>query len=194
MAVRALPKRQRLIATGYGAAAAVALRVVITIVAARLLSIEFLKMLGGALIIWIAVKVLSEAGSEQEETPARGTLLQAIWLIVVADITMSIDNILAVAGAARGNVMLIIFGLCVSIPFVVFSSNLIAMLMDRYPIVIYLGSIILGRVGAEMLMTDPIVTRTLRPSPSMIWLAEGISIAGVLIVGKLLCRKSPAAI
>jgi YjbE family integral membrane protein len=193
MAVRALPPRQRLIATGYGAAAAVALRVVITIIAARLLNIEFLKMLGGALIVWIAVKVLADSESPPDAKPARGTLLQAIWLIVVADITMSIDNVLAVAGAARGNIALIIFGLCVSIPFVVFSSNLIAMLMDRYPIIICLGAIILGRVGAEMLMTDPFISRTLQPSTSAIRIAEAIAIAGILVAGKLLGKKSAVA-
>src|ERR1019366_1757439 len=133
MAVRALPQRQRRLAITFGAAAAVVLRVVITIAAARLLGIEFIKLLGGAFIIWIAVKVLADASSEPVAEPPRGHLVKAIWVIVVADITMSIDNVLAVAGAARGNFPLIIFGLCVSIPFVVFSSNLIATLMDRYP-------------------------------------------------------------
>ena len=138
MAVRSLPKPQRRLAITFGAAAAVALRVVITIAAARLLGIEFIKLPGGAFIIWIAVKVLSDASSEPAAEPPRGQLLKAIWFIVVADITMSLDNVLAVAGAARGNVPLIVFGLCVSIPFVVFSSNLIATLMDRYPVVVYL--------------------------------------------------------
>lgn len=190
MAVRALPPRQRLVATGYGAAAAVVLRVAITIVAARLLNIEFLKLVGGALVVWIAVKVLADCDSPPGAAPARGTLLQAIWLIVVADITMSIDNVLAVAGAARGNTWLIVFGLCVSIPFVVFSSNLIAMLMDRYPVIIYLGAIILGRVGAEMVMTDPFVSRVVHPSSLLVWLIEACTIVGILIAGKLLARKA----
>jgi YjbE family integral membrane protein len=189
MAVRALPPRQRLIATGYGAAAAVVLRCLITIVAARLLNIEFLKMTGGALVVWIAVKVLSDCECPPEAAPARGTLLQAIWLIVVADITMSIDNVLAVAGAARSSIPLIIFGLCVSIPFVVFSSQLIAMLMDRYPIIIYLGAVILGRVGAEMVMTDPFIARSLHPTAFAIRVTEACTIAGILAAGRLLGRR-----
>ena len=189
MAVRALPPRQRRIAIGFGAAAAVLLRVAITIVAARLLSIEFLKMLGGALVVWIAVKVLTDANSPQLEEPTQGHLLRAIWMVVFADITMSIDNILAVAGAARGNSALIVFGLCVSIPFLVFASNLIATLMDRYSAIVYLGVAILGKVGAEMIMTDPFMARTLRPSQVSIWMAESVAIAGIFAAGKYAGRK-----
>src|ERR1700722_1662972 len=152
MAVRALPQRQRKLAITFGAGAAVALRVVITIAAARLLGIQFIKLLGGAFIIWIAVKVLADAASEPTAEPPGSQLLKAIWFIVVADITMSIDNVLAVAGAARGSVPLIVFGLCVSIPFVVFSSNLIATLMDRHPIIVYLVGVILRYVVAAMMM------------------------------------------
>ena len=189
MAVRALPSRQRRIATACGAAAAVVLRIAVTIVASRLLSIEFLKMLGGAFVIWIAVKVLADSDSAPDGAPPRASLLQAIWLVVFADITMSIDNILAVAGAARGSTALIVFGLCVSIPFVVFASNLIAMLMDRYTIIVYLGVAILGQVGGEMMMTDPWVKRTLDPSPWLMWAFEGLAIIVILVAGKWLCRR-----
>jgi YjbE family integral membrane protein len=189
MAVRALPQRQRRIAITCGAAAAVLLRIVVTIVAARLLTIEFLKMAGGALVIWIAVKVLADADSPPDETFARGSLLKAIWLIVFADITMSIDNVLAVAGAAKGDPALIVFGLCVSIPFVVFGSNLIATLMDRYSIIVYLGVAILGKVGSEMMLTDPFIARTLQPSEAWIWAGEGLAIVAVLTIGKYLGKK-----
>ena len=189
MAVRALPPRQRRVAIAWGAAAAVVLRIAITIVAARLLSIEFLQLLGGALVLWIAVKVLADADSPPDAEPARGSLLKAIWLIVFADITMSIDNILAVAGAAHNSIPLIVFGLCVSIPFVVFASNLIATLMDRYSIIVYLGVAILGYVGAEMMMTDHFISRTLQPSQSLIWLAEAVAIVAILAAGKLFGRR-----
>jgi len=189
MAVRALPERQRRIAVACGAGAAVALRIAITIVAARLLNIEFLKMLGGALVIWIAVKVLTDANSRPSEIPARGHLLQAIWLIVFADVTMSIDNVIAVAGAAHGSAALIVFGLCVSIPLVMFSSNLIGTLMDRYPAIVYLGAAIIGWVGSGMILSDPFVVRTVHPSESMSWVAEGVVIAGILALGKYLCGK-----
>jgi predicted tellurium resistance membrane protein TerC len=106
---------------------------------------------------------------------------------------MSLDNVLAVAGAARGNVPLIIFGLCVSIPFVVFSSNLIATLMDRYPAVVYLGAAVLGKVGAEMMLTDPFILRTMHPPAGFTYIAEGLAIAGVLAAGRFWCeRKRPA--
>src|SRR5579863_8255553 len=193
MAVRALPQRQRRLASIFGAAAAVGLRVVLTILAARLLGIEFIKLLGGAFIIWLAVKVLGDASAEPAASPPRGQLLKAIWFIVVADITMSTDNVLAVAGAARGDVPLIVFGLCVSIPFVVFSSNLIATLMDRYPTVVYLGAAVLGKVGAEMMLTDPFVARAMHPPAGLIYVGEGLAIAGVLAAGRFLCERKRKA-
>lgn len=193
MAVRALPQRQRRLAIAFGAGAAVLLRVVLTIAAARLLGIEFIKLLGGAFIIWIAVKVLADASSEPGAAPPRGQLLRAIWFIVVADITMSLDNVLAVAGAARGNVPLIIFGLCVSIPFVVFSSNLIATLMNRYPAVVYLGSAILGKVGAEMMLTDPFIVRTMEPPAVVIYGTEALAIAAILAAGRFLSERERKA-
>lgn len=194
MAVRALPQNQRRIAVACGAAAAVTLRIAITIVAVQLLNIEFLKLAGGALVVWIAVKVLSDARSHRDNVPARGRLLQAIWLIVVADITMSIDNVLAVAGAAHGSVPLIIFGLGVSIPLVVFSSQLIAALMDRYAAIVYVGAALLGRVGGEMIMTDPFIVRTLHPSQSVSLVAEIAAIAGIFIVGKFVPKTRPGAL
>jgi len=190
MAVRVLPRRQRRIAIIFGAAAAVAIRIVITIAAARLLGVEFIKLLGGAFVVWIAVKVLADASSPPAAVPAHGRFLKAIWFIAFADITMSIDNILAVAGAARGSVPLIVFGLCVSIPFVVFSSNLIAVLMDRYPAIVYLGAAILGKVGGEMMITDPFVMQTLHPSVPLTYVAEGVAVAGILIAGRVLSERS----
>jgi len=192
MAVRALPQSQRRLATTCGAAAAVILRIALTILAARLLGMELLKMLGGALIVWIAVKVLADSESQHQPVPARSRLLQAIWMIVFADITMSIDNVLAVAGAARGNAALIVFGLALSIPFVVFASNLTAALMDRFPVIVYLGSAILGKVGVELFLGDPFITRTLHPSQSLIWTAEAFTIAVIVMAGRLIAARRPA--
>jgi YjbE family integral membrane protein len=190
MAVRVLPERQRRIAITFGAVTAVAIRGAITIVAAKLLGVEFIKLVGGIFVIWIAVRVLADASSPPAKVPARGHFLKAIWFIAFADITMSIDNVLAVAGAARGNVPLIIFGLCVSIPFVVFSSNLIAVLMDRYPVILYLGAAVLGKVGGEMVATDPYVMRMLHPSVMLTYATEGLAIAGILIAGRFLSARS----
>jgi YjbE family integral membrane protein len=133
MAVRTLPRRQRRTGIIFGAASAVLLRVILTIAATELLGMQGIKLVGGALVIWIAVKVLTDAAAPGAETAAPGHFLRAIWFIVVADITMSADNVLAVAGASRGSVPLIILGLGLSIPFVMFSSNLLVLLMDAIP-------------------------------------------------------------
>lgn len=189
MAVRALPKAQRKIAISCGAFAAVALRIGITIVAAQLLNVEFLKMIGGLLVIWIAIRVIADTHKHQRGAEGNASLLKAIWLIVFADITMSVDNVIAIAGAARGSVGLIIFGLGVSIPLVVFSSSLIAALMDRFPVIVYLGAAILGHVGGEMIMTDPFVVRTLHSTWPLTYAVEAAAIVLILLGGRLLSRK-----
>ena len=198
MAVRALPPRQRRVATACGAAGAVLLRVILTCVAARLLAIEFIKLLGGLLVVWIAVKVLADASSAAPGQAAPRRFLRAIWFIVFADLTMSTDNILAVAGASRGHMGLIVFGLCLSIPLVVLSSNLLAVLMDRYPLTVYLGAAILGKVGGEMMVTDPLVARVLQPSPAVCYTVEALLVLGIVVAGKLvsdaLRRAKPAVV
>jgi YjbE family integral membrane protein len=187
MAVRSLPRRQRQWGIILGAGAAVVLRVALTFFVAQLLGIPFLKLAGGALIAWIAVKLFVEGTPEQADKEAKN-LLQAMWLIVVADITMSLDNVLAVAGASHGNLFLLIFGLALSIPLVVFTSNLLSMLMDRYPIIIYIGAAVLGRVAGEMIFTDPAVEGWLNPSPWFRYAMEAVFAVGVILVGKLWLR------
>jgi len=187
MAVRSLPRRERRIGSAGGAAVAVILRVALTFLTTRLLTIEYVKMVGGLFILWIALKVLVDASEPPDSAPAPKRFYQAIWYIVVADLTMSIDNILAIAATSEGHLGLIIFGLGVSIPFVVFSSNLLADLMNRYPILIYLGAAILGKVGGAMILTDPLVVRMLHPSDTWLYITEGILAVGVVIAGRLIC-------
>ncbi|MDI6855035.1 MAG: TerC family protein [Deltaproteobacteria bacterium] len=195
MAVRSLPRRQRQWGIILGAGAAVLLRVVLTFFVSQLLVISFVKLAGGVLIAWIAVKLFIEGAPEQTDKEAK-TLLQAMWLIVVADITMSTDNVLAVAGASHGNIFLLLFGLALSIPFVVFTSNLLSMLMDRYPVIIYIGAAVLGRVSAEMIFSDPWVAAWLALPKWFTYSMEAVFAIGVIVVGKLwirfLFRKSPA--
>lgn len=190
MAVRTLPPRQRRAGIIFGAASAVLLRVIITIAATELLGVPGIKLVGGALVIWIAVKVLSDAASPPPEAAAPGHFLRAIWFITVADITMSADNVLAVAGASRGSALLIAIGLGLSIPFVMFSSNLLVLLMDRYPWTMYLGAAILGKVGGEMMIGDPFVLKTLHPSQAMFYAAELVAMAGILLAGRILTEAS----
>jgi YjbE family integral membrane protein len=188
MAVRPLSGRERRIGILFGAGGAVLLRIVITILAAEILTIEFIKLAGGLFVTWIGVKVIRDAAEPRPESAAPRSFLQAIWFIVVADITMSTDNVLAIAGASRGSIPLIIFGLGLSIPFVVISSNLIAVLLDRYPWTVWLGAVILGRVGGEMMATDPWVERMLHPSQVAVYAVEIVAIAVIIAGGRFLRR------
>jgi len=163
MAVRNLPAKQRLWGIALGAGAAVVVRVIATFLVAQLLNIQFIKLVGGAVIIWIAVKLLSEGADEECEDKECGSIWQAVWIIIVADMSMGIDNMLAVGAASHGNLFLLLFGLVLSIPFVVFMSNILAMLMNKYPIILWLGAGILGKVGGEMMITDPWVHGLLNP-------------------------------
>lgn len=158
LAVRNLPPKQKRMGILIGAGAAVALRAVLTMVTTHLLTTPYLKLAGGVLILWIAFKLLrqNDAHAEGESGGATG-IWQAVWMILVADITMSLDNVLAVGGAAGGNNALILFGLALSIPLVVFGSNLISKLMVRFPIIVFFGAAILGKVAGDMMLTDPIV-------------------------------------
>jgi YjbE family integral membrane protein len=190
LAVRSLPPRERRIGLIGGASAAVVLRVALTTVAARLLTVPYLQIAGGLLILWIALKVLTDASTPPDAALAPKRFFQAIWYIVVADLTMSTDNVLAIAGASKGNFWLIAFGLAVSIPFVVLSSNLLSKLMDRFPALIYLGAGILGRVGGEMILTDPFVVRLWHPGNVVRYAVEAALAIAVIAIGKFICEAS----
>lgn len=185
MAVRSLPPEQRKKGILIGAGAAVLLRVVLTFFVSQMLQISFLKLIGGMLILWIAVKLFMEGADEKNTEKKADNIMQAVKVIVIADITMSLDNMLAVGGASHGNMFLLLFGLGLSIPFVVLTSNLLSMLMDKYPIILYIGAAILGKVGGEMIFTDPVTVSLLNPGKAMIYSAEVVFAAGVIIVGKL---------
>lgn len=186
MAVRSLKKDQRMKGIIFGAGAAVILRVILTFFVAQLLTISFVKLVGGILILWIGFKLFVEGAPGQgEECREATSLVQAIWIIIIADVTMSTDNILAVAGAARGNLFLLLFGLGLSIPLVIFASSILSKLMDRYPVIIYIGAAILGRVGGEMIITDPYMVSLLNPPK---WLKYGVEVfftLGIVVVGVL---------
>jgi YjbE family integral membrane protein len=191
MAVQSLQGKQRTWGIVLGAGAAVMLRVVCTFFAAQMLKVALLKFIGGALIAWIAVKLLVQ-GAEEKKVGEAGNVWQAVKLIVVADIVMSIDNMLAVAGASKGNAFLLLFGLGFSIPLVVGTSALLSMLMDKYPIIIYIGAAVLGKVAGEMMITDALIQRTFQPPHYLVYVAEATFAVGVLVVGKLLLRRKIA--
>ena len=189
LAVRSLTPRERRIGITGGAAVAVLLRVGLTAIAARLLEVPYLQIAGGILILWIALKVLIDASAPPETAPAPKRFWEAIWYIVVADLTMSTDNILAVAAASHGNFWLIAFGLGLSIPFIVLSSNLLSKLMDRFPALIYVGAGILGQVAAEMILTDPVVVKLWQPTDLARYGVQAAVVAAVLVTGRMLCRR-----
>jgi YjbE family integral membrane protein len=185
LAVRSLPRKQRLRGIAFGSSLAVVLRVILTFFAARLLEIQFVKFIGGALIAWIAAKLLVEGTAEEDSYKEAKTIWQAIWVILVADLTMSLDNVLGVAAASKGNLFLLIFGLGLSIPIVVFTSNLLSRLMDRYPFLVYVGAAILGRVAGEMMITDPWIINFIQPSKFLQYNVQIFFTIGVLVAGKI---------
>ena len=189
LAVRSLPRDERRMGIAGGAAAAVILRIGLTAVAARLLTIHYLQIAGGIAVLWIAVKVVMDCSESPDATLTPKRFWQAIWYIMVADVTMSIDNILAIAGASKGDFWLIAFGLAVSIPFVVFSSDLLSRLMDRFPALIYIGAGILGRVAGDMILTDPFVVQTWHPSAALRYSVEAVLVAAVIGTGAALSRR-----
>jgi YjbE family integral membrane protein len=189
MAVRSLPQRERRLGTTCGAAAAVVLRVALTFVAAQLLELKYLQLGGGMLVLWIAVKVLRDASDPPEAAPSPKRFYTAIWYIVFADLTMSTDNILAIAGASKGSFELILFGLAVSIPFVVLSSNLLAALMDRFPWTIYLGAAVLGRIGGEMILSDRFIVSAAHPGELLRLGVESGLAVGLFVYGWVLAGR-----
>jgi YjbE family integral membrane protein len=190
MAVRSLPKEQRRKGIIYGSAAAVVLRVALTFFVAQLLKVSYIKLIGGILITWIGVKLFIEGAPEEADRKEAASLWHAVKIIVIADTTMALDNMLAVGAASHGNLFLLFFGLGLSIPFIVFTSNLLSMLMDRYPVIIYIGAAILGKVGGEMIITDPVIVRLIVPPRPINYLVEGIFAFGVIIAGKLWLERT----
>jgi YjbE family integral membrane protein len=186
LAVRALPERQRRVAMLSGAWLAVLIRIGVTFLAAKLLEVEYVQFAGGAFVVWIAVKVLRDAKSQESAAVPPGELWRAIGSIVVADLTMSTDNILAVAGASKGNIWLIVFGLALSIPLVISSSAFLASIMDRYPVTMYVGVAILGRVAGEMILGDPLVRGLLHPSEALRYGVELALMVAIVVTARLL--------
>ena len=154
LAARSLPPKQQTAAVLWGSGAAVVMRIILTIFAVALLTLPWLKLVGCLLLFWIGVKLLiPEEGSE--DINASDNLIAAIKTILIADLVMSIDNVIAVAAAAQGSLTLLILGLAISIPLVIFGSTLLLHLMERWPVIITIGGGLLGFVAGEMLVTDP---------------------------------------
>jgi YjbE family integral membrane protein len=157
LAVRELPRRTRMVGQLWGAVGAVALRLLFLAFVVSLLKTPFLKLAGGVLLIWIAFKLVRAETGVEAEVRRGASLWEAIWIIIVADVTMSLDNVLAVAAAARGDLNLLVFGIGLSLPVVVWGAGWLARLMNRCPWIVWLGGGVLGKVAGEMVLEDPVV-------------------------------------
>ncbi len=185
IAAKNLPLDKRRKAIVFGSLLAVLLRIALTVFAAQLLQLSLVKLVGGLLIIWIGVKLLVVDDPREDTERAPVTLWTAVWIIIVADVTMSLDNVLALAGASKGDPFLLLFGLILSIPLVAGASGLLANLMDRYPAIIYLGAAVLGKVGAELIMGDPLVVERFQPSTVVEYLVQACFAAGVIVAARI---------
>jgi YjbE family integral membrane protein len=199
LAVRKLPATQQWQGRLWGTVGAVGLRVVFIAIISVLLRVSLLQAAGGAILLWIAVKLLSQEGhAEAENQPVRQgtTLLEAIWIIILADVIMSLDNVLAISGAAHGDMVLVMFGVGLSIPLVVWGSGLLARLMARFWWIVDLGAAILGWVAGEMILGDPVVQGWLGGPPSLLAqraVQVGLAVL-VIVVGRAWARRRGRAV
>lgn len=194
MAVHELPKKLRVRGILIGTLGAVLLRVLFTLIASHLMEIPFLKLVGGSAVLWIAIKLLIEDEEAFEGRRKPASVWHAVWIILVADLTMSIDNVLAVAGMSHGNMVQLWLSLGLSIPLVVFASTMLSSLMDRFPIIVVLGAALLGKVGGEMIITDPGVDNWFHAADSVPvrWGFQILTTVGVLFAAWRIRRRRPA--
>jgi YjbE family integral membrane protein len=190
LAVRTLPKRQQLLGRLWGTAGAVGLRLAFIAIVSYLLRVPLLQAVGGVLLVWIAIKLVRQESGAEEHVRHGTTLLEAIWIIIVADVIMSLDNVIGVAGAAEGDMRLVIFGIGLSIPIVVWGSGILATLMNRYPWIILIAAGILGEVAGKMIAHDYLIVSRLGEVPETVEWALRLGLAGAVIVfGWLVQRR-----
>jgi len=205
LAARSLPVKQQKQAIFWGAGAAIVLRIILTLFAVALLTLPWLKLIGSLLLFWIGIKLLIPE-EDEADIKASDQLLAAIKTILVADLVMSLDNVIAVAAAAGGSVVLLILGLAISIPLVIFGATMLIKLMERFPVIITIGAGLIGWVAGEMLVTDPALAGWMSPlgiqfndgHPTLaeVKLELVMGVIGVVIVvalGKWLAARQEAA-
>jgi YjbE family integral membrane protein len=194
LACRNLPPDLRRKGIFWGVAGAIGLRVALTAFAATLLTLPGLKLVGGLALLWIGIKLIGPSEEEGHEIEGSASLSGAIRTVIIADFVMSLDNVIGVAGAAKGNFMLLVFGLLVSIPLVVVGSKLVLSALDRFPAIIVLGGALLGWIAGELIATDPLTAPHLAGLPS--WTHYAFSATGAILVvavAKWLLHRHAAA-
>ena len=194
LAARGLPAEQQKKAVAWGSGAAVVMRIVLTIVAVELLRLPALKLIGALLLFWIAVNLLLPEEESDGHGKGHSTMAAAVKTILLADLVMSLDNVIAVAAAAKGSVVLLVIGLAISIPLVVFASQLLLKLMDRFPIIITIGAALLGWVAGEMAIGDPLVKAWIDAQAGWLHLtAPAAGALGVVLLGRTIAARRLAA-
>jgi YjbE family integral membrane protein len=194
MAARTLKPEQRGKAIFWGSAAAIVMRIVLTIVAIKLLTMPFLKMVGAFLLVYIGVDLLKGEDEDDGNGKEINGMMAAIRTILIADLVMSLDNVLAVAAAAKGDLPLLVLGLLVSIPLIVFGATLLTKVMERFPIIITVGAALLGFLAGEMLLTDPAVVEYLgKMSDQVVTIAGVVGAVLVVAIGTWMQKRSASA-
>jgi len=191
LAARGLPPAHQKKAIVLGSIAAIIMRVLLTIVAVKLLTLPWLKVVGGLLLLYIGVDLLLDDDEEHDHAAKPVSIASAVRIILVADLVMSLDNVLAVAAAAQGNTPLLVIGLAISIPLIVFGSTMLLKVMQRFPIIITAGAALLGWLAGEMVLTDFGLRRLTGELPeAAVLVASVVGAAFVVIVGKWLQRRA----
>ncbi len=193
LAARSLPAHQQRKAVLFGSGAAVVLRIALTVVAAKLLELSYLQIIGGALLLWIGVQLLAEGDDDEQAEGKQSSLMAAIRTILIADLVMSLDNVIAVAAAAKGSMLLLILGLAISIPLVIFGSTLMIKLMERFPVIVTVGAGLIGWVGGETIVSDTVLHEVVAQYPALHQGAAALGAILVVLLGKYLSRRSEGA-
>ena len=194
LACRNLPARQRIVGIFWGVIGAVILRIILTFFATQLLQLPWLQLVGAALLLWIGIKLIAEEEGGAPEIKASDRLIAAVKTVIVADLVMSLDNVIGVAAAAKGSLLLLIFGLAVSIPLVVAGSQIIMMLVGRFPLLVQAGGGLLGWIAGEIATTDVVAKPWIDQSaPQLHWIAPVLGAVVVITVGWLIARRHRGA-
>ena len=191
LACRNLPKAQRKLGIFWGVVGAVVLRVILTFFAVQLLLLPYVQLVGAALLLWIGIKLVAEDEGDGPEIAASDRLMSAVKTVIIADLVMSLDNVIGVAAAAKGSLLLLIFGLVISIPLVVVGAQLIMKLIERMPWLVIAGGGLLGYIAGEIAVSDTAVKPWIdEHAPSLHYIAPAAGILIVVAVGVWLMRKN----
>jgi YjbE family integral membrane protein len=193
LAARSLRPEEQRRAIFWGSGFAVVLRIGLTLVAVQLMALPYLQIIGGLLLLWIGIQLLSEEAESDEDATTHDNLIAAIRTILVADLVMSLDNVIGVAAAAKGNLALLVLGLAISIPLVIFGSSMMIRLMERFPIVVRLGAALIGWVGGETLVSDVALQELIGHLGWLHWLLPLLCAALVLSWPRVLDQFRPPA-